>query len=199
MADSAQTRRVLLRTGLVLPFVLLLFAGVREILSSPFDWSSEFGTNPAGLAYDIPRWVASVSPIIVAAIPLATGVIGIRSTLQRTSQLFQVTPLLLAIGSFAILALAAALFGLSAQAADEVFDYTLIGADGGDGSDAGSVKPVASLAITTLASVLFGGCAAASALVYLSGISPEGSGRYDKRPDERDAMAEIIASTQPKS
>jgi hypothetical protein len=163
-----------------------------EALSSPLEWSSEAGQNSSGAQYDVARWVASLNPLIIATPALVTAFFGARAVLGRTRQRYSLVPLLLAIGSFTILVFVLFLLMLASQQPDEVYSYSfaasLAGLERGVGTEA-------SLAITILGSLVFGGCTAASAFVYLSGITDEGSGRYDKRPDEPDAMAQIIASS----
>jgi hypothetical protein len=188
MSSQAPARRFPVKLALIVPFLLLGLAGAIEAFSSPLDWSSAAGQSASGQQYDVPRWAASLNPLIIAIPALATAIFGVKAVMNRTRQLFSLVPVLLGVGSFAILVYVLFLIALANQQPDEVYSYSFVGIEGGVGTEV-------SLAVTILGTLVLGGCAAGSALVYLSGITPEGSGRFDKRPDEPDAMAQIIASS----
>jgi hypothetical protein len=100
--------------------------------------------------------------------------------------LFRIAWLQLAFNPIPILGFAAALFRLAAQVPDEVFAYeSFAGVKGAGGF---------SLVLTGMIVALFGGVTAVFSYAYVMALAPEGTAKFDKRDDERDAMAEIIAS-----
>jgi hypothetical protein len=188
--------RTIVRALLTLPFIVLVVAAGGEALTTPFVWSAEPLMSAAGIPHVLPAWVVSLSPFIVATPSLASGLFGLREVLSMTSGSFSFTPIPLLMGLFTILAFIAMLVVLSGQPPESVFEHDSLGGTSGRNEDPDDTGVTISLAITSFASIFFGACLAGSAFIYCSGMNNEGSGRYDRRPDEPDAMAALIASSR---
>jgi hypothetical protein len=128
---------------------------------------------------------------------MVCGALGLREVHRLTAARFSLTLLPLAMGLFTLLVFVAMLVGLASQPPEDVFSYGGLALPGRTDvvPEAQDYSMVTSLAITIFASIFFGGCLAGSAFIYCTGINEEGTGRYDRRPDEPDAMGALIASS----
>jgi hypothetical protein len=128
-----------------------------------------------------PYWVITLNTFLVAFMPALVGAWTAVKTWSQTKQLFSINPLLVAVGTAGILAMAMALHEFSKRNVDSRFYYW--------GLDAGAYG---SLIFTAFASAVFGLSVLGFGVIYCSGIAPEGSGKYDRRPDEPDPLGQMI-------
>jgi hypothetical protein len=123
----------------------------------------------------------SINCLVVAILPAITAVWTATSVWKQTRHLFSLNPFLLAAGVFGLLAMAVTLYGLSQKYVDSRFYYY--------GLFSGTTGSVAA---TIFASLVFGLCVLGFGVIYSSGIVPQGSGKYDRRPDEPDPLGQMI-------
>ena len=162
---------------LLLPPVLLVLAALSEATDSPFRFDNE---TPYA-SREFPYWMISLSALLVAVIPLFVGVWSGAKTWLQTRELFTINALLTTMGASGLLAMALALYRLSQTKIESRFYYY--------GMDVGASG---SLIFTVFASIVFGLCIFGFGLIYTSGVVAEGSGKYDRWPDEIDPLGQMI-------
>jgi hypothetical protein len=154
-----------------------LFAALGEAMDSPFRFDNE--TPYASREY--PYWMISLSTLLVAVIPILVGAWSGAKTWLQTRELFTVNALLATMGASGLLAMALALYRLSQTRIESRFYYY--------GMDVGASG---SLIFTVFASIVFGLCILGFGVIYTSGVVSEGSGKYDRQPDEVDPLGQMI-------
>ncbi len=172
----SRVRSLLLRTVFVSVPLLLALAAINEASDSPLRWSSD---KP--FLSDLPYWLISLNPLIVAALPAAFGLWAAWSVLNQMRRPYSTSPVMIGIGVLGMLVFIAALLRLSAKNVDSRFYYYGMAA-GANGS----------LIFTVFASVVFGGCLFGFVYLYRRGFIAEGPRIFDRRPDEPDAIATVM-------
>jgi hypothetical protein len=181
MARSFSTvRRVLL----LLPLFVLLAAGSSELATSPLKWSAERSYCEC----TVQDWVASLSPFIVAAPALLSSFWGLWEVFRLTRRSYRIHYVHLAVGLFSTTGLALLEWQLAQRSSPySSFTYGQFFPDSGSGA-------VTSLTTTVFTTLIFLGSAAAGVYLYCRAVVSEGTKRFDRLPDELDAIGELIAS-----
>src|SRR5688572_16937861 len=117
MEAPSSARLTALRALLLAPLLILFIGGVLEALSSPFNFRT------AQAEGEVPYWVISISPFIVAAPALLVGAAGIREILRTSRYYFHVSLLPLVAGLLPILIFAALEFRLAQRDSVDAFSY----------------------------------------------------------------------------
>jgi hypothetical protein len=95
--------------------------------------------------------------------------------------LFSVNPYLLIMGLFGISLIAGGMYAMSLSDIDSRFYF--YGPMGGS---------IGSAIATLFLSIMLGGSVLGFGFIYAGGVIPEGSGKYDRRPDEPDPLGQMI-------
>jgi hypothetical protein len=171
--------RIITLAVLSAPLILILAGAVKMAMMSPGDWSGDtIGAS------NLPIWVASFSPFLVAAAAFAMVAVTFAKLLYNTRAKYHFGPLALPFGMFMMYAGALMLFGLSSADAYLFFGYGSI-FDGG-------TNAFGSLFMTLLLMGCGGGVFCMAAYIYTQGVISDGSGRHDKRKGEVDATGVLL-------
>jgi hypothetical protein len=131
----------------------------------------------------VPLWVISVDGLLLS-LPFAfVGIWGAWITWPRTRRRFRLDLFHVGLGLAGVMPTAFILF-LFRQSQESSFSYRMVVGD--------NVTARGSLAITLVAAAVWCGLVWAFQIVYAHGLVPEGSGKYDKRAGEPDAMGALI-------
>ncbi|HWC29587.1 MAG TPA: hypothetical protein VG845_05835 [Dehalococcoidia bacterium] len=170
----------------LLPVVLLAIGGAIQTSRTPLEFS---GRVPQGT--DVPMWALSLDVLLLSLPFLIAGSWGTVIVWQRTRQLFRVEAVHVGIGLFGLVPTIFVLF-LLRQDIESAFSYTMI--------FHGNLSAGGSLAVTLIAASVWTGTTGAFLSLYLTGVVAEGSGKYDRRPDESDGVGRLLGElTSPRA
>jgi hypothetical protein len=174
---ASRLRSNVLAAVLVLPPLFLLVASILEASDSPMRFDSTYTPGSQNLSYTS----VTINCIAVAIIPALTGLWTALAVWKQTRQRFSLDPFFVVLGAVGLLIVDAGMFLMSESKVDNRFFVT--------GAIGGSTWSV--LAVVFLSAIV-GGCALGFCLIYSSGIAAQGSGKYDRRPDEPDPLGQMI-------
>lgn len=163
---------------MLLPLLLTL-GGLRLCMLSPFDFSGRKMTNA-----DVPQWTVSIDYLLLGLPFVILGLVGCRTIWRRTALLFRIDWFHASLGFAGVVPTVIALF-LVGENRWSQFSYNW--------ESSGSATDSIYSMLTTF--LLAGSWAAINAIflfLYAAGIVSEGSGKYDKRPDETDAVGSLL-------
>jgi hypothetical protein len=164
--------------ALALP-VLITAGGLLQTSHARFDFSST-----APLVSKVPVWVISVDELMLSAPFIFVGLWGVVNVLRRTGRRLRIDYFHMGLGLAGVVPTAFILF-LTRGGGDTAFSYRMIF---NDGTTAGL-----SLVTTLIGAVAWVGITWGFLMLYTQGLVSEGSGKYDRRADEPDAMGALIS------
>jgi hypothetical protein len=168
--------RVVLR---MLPGWLVL-AGVAQVVSAALAWG-------AAEHVEIPAWQTTFVGLCFGVPALALGLISLRGVWQATRQDFSPAWLLLLPGTFALLLAILVLVVLTSVIGDPSTYENLRDEDGTINTSPGGFLFIGGFAALALA------CGVAlPVFLYSLGVTPNPRTKFDRAPDEYDAMAEMM-------
>ena len=168
--------RILLR---LLPAALAA-AGIAALAGAFLAWG-------AAEHVEIPAWMPTFVGICFAIPAIALGFISLRSVWYTTREGFTPNWLLLIPGAFALLLAIAVVAGLAAVIADPATYDNLRDADGTI-----NTSPSGFLFIGLFAAIVLACGVALPVALYGNGVTPDVRTKFDRAPDEYDAMADLL-------
>jgi hypothetical protein len=183
---------LLLRLGVVALPALLLLSSLAALLMSIPAWGAG---NHAGLS----PWMPAAAGVVLALPAAVIAAICLRTVVRSTRQAFSVTPVLLVFGLLALPIAIATETAVPVGVADPATYDRLLEEDASgppglslEGADDGPVSATGFLAGTALIAFFLNGVVAVSTVIYGSAIVVEGGKRFERRPDEFDAVEELL-------
>ena len=182
MQHIIEKRHFLLRGLLLTPAILIAAGGLLQASRTRFDFSGE-----VPIWSIVPVWVISVNGLLLSLPFVFVGLYGFWIVWQRTRSRFGFDLILFGIGFVGVLPTVFIQF-LDRKGEETSFSYRMIF---GDGTTIGL-----SLATTLIAAAVWAGLTWAFLNLFASGLVPQGSGKYDKRSNEPDAVGALIRESQ---
>ena len=183
--------RTLRRLGVASLPALLLLASLAALLMSIPAWGAG---NGAGLS----AWMPTAAGIVIGLPGAVIAGLCLRSVLRGTRAAFGVTPLLLLFGLLALPIAIATETAVAVGVANPATYNRLVEPDSAPSPSAGAqlpsgpVSPAGFMAGTALIALFLNGVVAVSAVVYASAINVDGGLRFERQPNEFDAVAELL-------
>ena len=163
---------------LVLPLLLVL-GGIRLSARTPLDFSSH-----ATVSSKVPMWALSIDFVLLGVPFIVAGLWAFRRVWIRTAQQFRVDVAHAPLGFGGTLPTVLALF-LASVNPHSMFSYSWSSPGGLQGG-------IYSMLATLVFASLWAGIMGVFLFLYVTGIVSEGSGKYDKRAGETDAVGRLI-------
>jgi hypothetical protein len=168
-------RRFLVR----LPPVVLTILGLAMLASAPAAWGK-------GDSVDLPAWMPATSAVLFGLPAVIIGVLFLREVVRRTRADFGV----------GVISMLGALLALAVAIALEVALLMRVGDAGTyhslrDASGNVTTTPAAFMVYTVIGVLIMSLLVAGAAYIYRQAITPEVH-RFDRRPDERDNIGEML-------
>jgi hypothetical protein len=157
---------------------MLIAGGLLQTSRARFDFGATVPTVSA-----VPVWVISVDELLLSAPFIFVGLWGVVNVWRRTGRRLRLDYFLFGLGLAGMVPTTFILF-LTRGGGETTFSYRMIF---GDGTTAGL-----SLITTLIAAAAWAGITWGFLMLFTQGLVPEGSGKYDKREDEPDAMGALI-------
>jgi hypothetical protein len=174
-----------LKWVLALPPALLLLGGAMMLVASPVAWgaASDFGQ---------PAWTTTFSGLLVAVPAFVVGGLALRETRRRTRNDFTVALVPVAVAFAFVAVVALGVLVLATRIADPGTYESLQPQTPQDDP----FSPAAFVTITIVGTGTIGMVTAGIAYLLCQSIIEEGSPRFRRRADERDALGEIIEESR---
>jgi hypothetical protein len=171
--------RWLLRALVLSPPALMAAGGLLQASRSPF----EFSDRTPSPQYVLPYWAITLDALLLSLPFMIAGLWATSIVWRKTKWHFRVDLFHAAVGLFGVVPNVLVLFALRHNV-ESSFSYTMIFHS--------SLTAVGSLTVTLIAASVWCGIASMFLALYVTGIVSEGSGKYDKRPGETDAVGRLI-------
>jgi hypothetical protein len=169
-----------LKRGLALaPPILLVAGGLMQAARTPLDFSTSVSARSP-----LPMWAISLDVLLLSIPFVLSGLWGVALAWRHTRGLFRLDPVYALLGLAGVIPNVLVLF-LFRRNVESSFSYSMIFHH--------EVSAGSSLAVTMLAALVWAGFVSAMLAIYVNGVIPEGSGKYDKRPGELDAVGVLIS------
>jgi hypothetical protein len=174
--DLTRVFRIVLRA---LPAALLL-AGLAQLVAAFLAWG-------AAEHVEIPAWETTVVGVCFALPAIGLGLVSLRGIWQSTREQFSPAWLLLIPGAFALLLAITIIAALASVIADPATYDNLRDDDGTI-----NTSPAGFLFIGLFAALALACGVALPVFLYGAGVTPDVKTKFDRQPDEYDAMAEMM-------
>jgi hypothetical protein len=169
-----------LKRGLALATPAFLAAGgLMQASRTPLNFSATVSARSS-----VPMWVITLDVLLLSIPFVLSGLWGMALVWRHTRGLFRWDVVYTSLGLIGVLPNILVLF-LFRQRLESSFSYSMVFHHG--------VSAGNSLAVTLLAALVWAGFVSAMLAIYANGVISEGSGKYDKRPGEPDAIGALIS------